>query len=166
MDALEAIKTRRSIRRYKKAPVPQEKLEKILDAGRWAPSASNLQPWKFIVLSDFEIREKVAKLLAWGKFLAEAPLGIAVVVDPSVSSHPVEDGSIAAYSILLAAHAVGLGGCWLNPSAVEEEVKEILGIPKEERLISVMSIGYPAEAASSTRKELKDSTFTNRYGSK
>jgi nitroreductase len=68
--------------------------------------------------------------------------------------------------MLLAAHAVGLGGCWLNPSASEEEVKEILGIPKEERLISVISIGYPAEAPSSTRKELKDIIFTNRYGSK
>lgn len=166
MEVLEAIKTRRSIRKYKKDPVPQEKLEKILDAGRWAPSASNLQPWKFIVLSDFEVKERVAKLLAWGRFLAEAPMGIAVVADPGASSHPVEDGSIAAYSMLLAAHAVGLGGCWLNPSASEEEVKEILGIPKEHRLISVISIGYPAEAPSMTRKELKAITFTNKYGSK
>jgi len=166
MEALEAIKTRRSIRRYKKDPVPQEELDKILDAGRWAPSASNLQPWKFIVLRDFEVKERVAKLLAWGGFLAEAPLGIAVVADPGVSDHPVEDGSIAAYSMLLAAHAVGLGACWLNPSAVEEEVKEILDIPEEHRLISVISPGYPAEAPSSTRKELKDITFTNRYGSK
>lgn len=166
MEVLQAIETRRSIRKYRKDPVPQEELEKILDAGRWAPSAGNLQPWKFIVLSDFEVKERVAKLLTWGIFLDEAPMGIAVVADPGVSNHPVEDGSIAAYSMLLAAHAVGLGGCWLNPSASEEEVKEILGIPKEVRLISVISLGYPAEAPSSTRKELKDITFTNRYGSK
>lgn len=166
MEVLQAIKTRRSIRKYRNDPVPQEELEKILDAGRWAPSASNLQPWKFIVLSDFEVKERVAKLLTWGIFLDEAPMGIAVVADPGVSNHPVEDGSIAAYSMLLAAHAVGLGGCWLNPSAVEEEVKETLGIPKGERLISVISIGYPAEAPSSTRKELKDIIFTNRYGNK
>jgi len=166
MEALQAIKTRRSVRRYRKDPVPQEELDKILDTGRWAPSASNLQPWKFIVLSDFEVKERVAKLLAWGEFLAEASLGIAVVTDPGVSNHPVEDGSIAAYGMLLAAHAIGLGACWLNPSAVEEEVKEILGIPKEQRLISVISIGYPAEAPSSIRKELKNITFTNRYGSK
>jgi len=166
MEVLQAIKTRRSIRKYKKDPVPQEELEKVLDAGRWAPSASNLQPWKFIVISDLEVKERVAKSLAWGIFLAEAPMGIAVVADPGASSHPVEDGSIAAYSMLLAAHAVGLGGCWLNPSTSEEEVKEILGIPKEHRLISVISIGYPAEAPSTTRKELKDITFANRYGSK
>jgi len=166
MEVLQAIKTRRSIRKYRKDPVPQEELEKVLDAGRWAPSASNLQPWKFIVISDLEVKERVAKSLAWGIFLAEAPMGIAVVADPGVSKHPVEDGSIAAYSMLLAVHAVGLGACWLNPSASEEEVKEILGIPKGERLISVISIGYPDEAPSSTRKELKDIIFTNRYGNK
>jgi len=166
MDALEAIKTRRSIRRYKKTPVPQEKLEEILDAGRWAPSARNSQPWKFIVLSDSQVKEKVAELLAFGKFLAEAPLGIAVVVDPTVSGHPAEDGALAAYSMLLAAHSLGLGGCWINPSLGEEELKETLGIPRGERLISVISIGYPDEAPSRTRKGLEDITFTNRYGSK
>jgi len=166
MDALEAIKTRRSIRRYKKTPVPGEKLEKILEAGRWSPSARNSQPWKFIVLSDLQVRERVAKLLAFGKFLTEAPLGIAVVVDPAISSHPAEDGALAAYSMLLAAHALGLGGCWINPSLSEEELKETLGIPRGERLISVISIGYPDEAPSKTRKELEDVTFTNRYGSK
>lgn len=166
MDVLEAIKARRSIRKYKKTPVPEEKLEKILDAGRLAPSARNSQPWKFIVLSDFQVKEKVAKLLAFGEFLTAAPLGIAVVVDPVMSSHPVEDGSLAAYSMLLAAHSLGLGGCWINPSHNEEDVKETLGIPRGERLISVISIGYPDEAPSKTRRELMDITFTNRYGSK
>ena len=166
MDALEAIKTRRSIRRYKKTPVPREKLEQILDAGRWAPSAKNSQPWKFIVLTDFQVKERVAELLAFGGFLAEAPVGIVVVVDPVVSSHPAEDGALAAYSMLLAAHALGLGGCWLNPSLGEEELKEVLGIPRGERLISVISIGYPDEAPSRARRGLGDITFTNRYGSK
>jgi len=166
MEVLEAIKTRRSIRKYKKAPVPEEELEKILDAGRWAPSANNSQPWQFIVLSDSEVRERVAKLLPRGKFLAQAPLGIAIVADPRVSPRPVEDGSLATYSMLLAAHSLGLGGCWLAPSVNEEKVKEMLGIPKEERLISVISIGYPDEARSVIRKELNDITFINRYGSK
>ena len=166
MDVLEAIKTRRSIRRYKKTPVPREKLEKILDAGRWAPSARNSQPWKFIVLSDAQVKERVAELLAFGKFLAEEPLGIAVVVDPGVSSHPVEDGTLAAYSMLLAAHSLGLGGCWINPSHGEEELKEILGIPRGERLITVISLGYPDEAPSKSRRELEEIAFTNRYGSR
>jgi len=67
MEALETIKTRRSIRRYKRDPISQEKLQKILDAGRWAPSSHDSQPWKFIVLSDFKVREQVAKLLTWGE---------------------------------------------------------------------------------------------------
>lgn len=166
MEALQAIRTRRSIRKYKADPVAEEELEKILDAGRWAPSANNSQPWKFIVLSDSELKARLAGALTWGRFLTEAPLGVAVVVHPRASSHPVEDGSLAAYSMLLAAHSLGLGGCWINPSANEEKVKEMRGIPKEYRLISVISIGYADEAPSKTRRELKDITFTNRYGSK
>lgn len=166
MEVLQAIKTRRSIRKYKRDPVSEEELQKILDAGRWAPSANNSQPWKFIVLSDFELKARVARALTWGRFLSEAPLGVAVVVHPRTSSHPVEDGSLAAYSMLLAAHSLGLGGCWINPSANEEKVKEMLGIPNEQRLISVISIGYADEAPSKTRRELEDITFANRYGSK
>lgn len=166
MEALETIKTRRSIRRYKRDPISQEKLQKILDAGRWAPSSHNSQPWKFIVLSDFKVREQVAKLLTWGKFLAQAPLGIAVVSDPGISSHPIKDGSLAVYSMLLAAHSLGLGGCWLDPSTEEENLKEMLDIPRENRLVSVISIGCPDEAPSKTRRGLENITFTNRYGNK
>lgn len=166
MEVLEAIRTRRSIRKYKRDPVPEEELEKILDAGRWAPSASNSQPWNFIVLSDSKVRESVAQLLPVGKFLAGAPLGIAVVSDPRLSSRAVEDGSLATYGMLLAAHALGLGACWLAPSFNEGKLKEMLGIPQEARLISVISVGYPDEARSMTRKELEDITFTNRYGNK
>ena len=166
MEVLEAIRTRRSIRKYKRAPVPAEELEKILDAGRWVPSANNSQPWKFIVLSDSKVRERVAQLLPVGKFLAGAPLGIAVVSDPRLSSRAVEDGSLAAYSMLLAAHSLGLGACWLAPSFNEDKLKEMLGIPQEARLISVISVGYPDETRSMTREELSDITFTNRYGNK
>lgn len=166
MEVLEAIRTRRSIRKYKSKPVPEEELVKILDAGRWAPSASNSQPWKFIVLRDAKVRENVAQLLPVGKFLAEAPLGIAVVSDRRESPRAVEDGSLATYSMLLAAHSLGLGACWLAPSFNENELKELLGIPQEARLISVISVGYPDEACSMTRKELEDITFTNRYGNK
>jgi nitroreductase len=166
MEVLQAIRTRRSIRKYKADPVPEEEVEKILDAGRWAASANNSQPWKFIVLSDAELKARVAGALRWGRFLTEAPLGVAVAVHSRASSHPVEDGSLAAYAMLLAAHSLGLGGCWINPSANEEKVKEMLGIPNEYGLIAVMSIGYADESPSKTRRELKDITFTNRFGSK
>lgn len=166
MDVLEAIKTRRSIRKYEKRPVPEELLEKILEAGRWAPSASNAQPWNFIVLRDEGVRREVARVSTYGKFLAEAPLGIAVVVDPQASTHPVEDGAIATQNMLLAAHALGLGTCWIGSyeSDYEEKAKKILGIPENKRLLSLISVGFPAEPRKSAREELREIVFIDRYG--
>jgi len=168
VEVFEAIKSRRSIRKYTKDPVPEDLIVKILDAGRWAPSASNRQPWSFIVLKDEEVRRKVAEATTYGKFLAEAPLGIAVVVDPQASTHPVEDGAIASQNMLLAAHALGLGACWIGSynSFYEEKIKTILSIPKNKRLLSIISIGFPAESPTKTRKELRQIVFTDQYGGK
>jgi nitroreductase len=168
MDVLELIKTRRSIRKYKKKAVPEDLVEKILEAGRWAPSASNSQPWEFIIVRDGKIKEEVAKATIYGKFLADAPLGIAVVIDPKASTHPVEDGAITTQNMLLAAHALGLGTCWIGSygSAYEGKVKEILRIPNEKRVLSIISIGFPAESPKSTRKEIEEITFTDFYGRK
>jgi len=157
VEVLEAIKGRRSIRKYTKDSVPEDLVVKILDAGRWAPSAGNSQPWSFIVLKDEEVRKRVANATTYGKFLADAPLGIAVVVDPQASTHPVEDGAIATQNLLIAAHAYG--------SIHEKRVKEILNIPKSNRLLSIISIGFPAESPTKTRKELREIMFTDRYGS-
>jgi len=109
---------------------------------------------------------KVADPAAGGKFLANAPIGIAVVVDPEASSHPVEDGAIATQNMLLASHALGLGACWIGcyNSVYEERVKQILNVPKNKRLLSIISIGFPAEFPTKTRKELREITFTDRYG--
>lgn len=168
MEVFEAIKGRRSIRKYTKDPVPEDLIVEILEAGRWAPSAGNSQPWSFIVLRDEEVRREVADATTYGKFLADAPIGIAVVVDPRASSHPVEDGAIATQNMLLAAHALGMGGCWIGSynSVYEEKVKEILNIPKNKRLLSIISIGFPAESPTKTRKGLRQITFTDRYGRK
>lgn len=168
MEVLEAIKGRRSIRKYRKDPVPEDLVSKILEAGRWAPSASNTQPWNFIVLRDEGVRRSVAEATAYGKFLADAPLGICVVIDPEASTHPVEDGAIATYSMLLAAHALGLGACWIGSyeSAYEEKVKEILGIPEKTRLLSIISVGFPAESPSKDRRGLEEIVHTNEYGKK
>ncbi len=166
MDVLEAIKTRRSIRKYEKRPVPEELLAKILEAGRWAPSANNAQPWNFIVLRDEGIRKEMTRVTTYGKFLAEAPLGIAVVVDPQASTHPVEDGAISTQYMLLAAHALGLGACWIGSygSDYEEKAKKVLGIPENKRLLSLISLGFPAESPKSAREELRKIVFTDRYG--
>jgi nitroreductase len=165
MDLLETIRTRRSIRQYKKAPVPEDVLEKVLEAGRWAPSANNSQPWDFIVLRDEKLRKKIAEVTKYGKFLADAPIGIVVAVDPEVSTHPVEDGALATQNMMLAAHALGFGTCWIGSygSAHEDRVKQILKIPEKKRLLSIFALGFPAEVRESRRKDLAEIVSTDIY---
>ena len=166
MDALQAIKERRSIRQYSQEPVSEDQLNQILEAGRWAPSRGNSQPWKFIVLNDDQIKKELADTISSGKFLAQAPQGIAVVVDPKVSKHPEQERAAAIQNLLLAAHALGLGTCWISVRGTDwaKMAAQVLGIPDEEWLISVVSIGYPAEAPEKGRKGLAEITFTNKYG--
>lgn len=167
-DFIELIKSRRSVRRFRPDPIPDELVRKLLEAGHWAPSANNSQPWRFILLKSPEVRRKVAEVASWGSFLAEAPLGIAVVVDPKASSHPVEDGAAATQNILLAAHALGLGACWIGSygSAWEGEAKNVLGVPEGLRLLSVVAVGYPAERPKSSRRKLESVVYVDKYGSR
>ncbi len=156
MDVLEAIRDRRSIRRYHRKDVPDEKLMQVLEAGRWAPSAHNSQPRKFIVVKNEKVRRELAQIATYGSFLAEAPVAIAVVIDPSSSNHPVEDGAAATQNMLLAAHAIGLGSCWIGAygSGYEDRASRILGVPGDKRLLSLISLGYAADRGGTTRIEL------------
>jgi nitroreductase len=165
MDVLETIRDRRSIRRYHKKDVPDEKLMQVLEAGRWAPSAHNSQCRKFIVVKDQGTRRELARIAPYGAFLTEAPVAIAVVIDPLVSSHPVEDGAAATQNMLLAAHALGLGSCWIGAygSGYEDRARRILGIPDDKRLLSLVSLGYPAESGGSSRMELSKLLCYERY---
>ncbi len=168
MDVLEAIRTRRSIRKYEERPIPEEIIQKILDAGRWAPSSDNSQPWGFILIKDQKLRKEIADAASWADFLPNAPLGIAVVVDPAMASHPVEDGAAATQNMILAAHALGLGTCWIGSyeSGYQEKVKKMLGVPKDKILLSMVAIGFSVASPKSYRKELKDVVFVDRYGKK
>jgi len=162
MDVFEAIRGRRSIRSFASRPVEEEKLHKILEACRWAPSAVNRQPWELIVVKDRDLLRKLAELAPYGRFIAEAPLAIAVVTNPSSRWHII-DGSLLTQNLMLAAHALGLGTCWIG-TMDRERAKEVLGIPKDKHLLTVIPVGYPAEAGSSWRKPLKDFVYLNRYG--
>ncbi len=165
MDVLEAIRDRRSIRRYQRKDVPDDKLAQVLEAGRWAPSAHNSQPRKFVVVRDEKTRRELAQTAVYGSFLAEAPVAIAVVIDPSLSNHPIEDGAAATQNMLLAAHALGLASCWIGSygSGYEDRAKRILGIPDDKRLLSLISLGYAAEGGGSTRVELSKLVCYERY---
>jgi len=166
MDMLEVIKTRRSIRRYTGDVVSDEDINKVLEAGRWAPSADNSQPWTFVVLRSREVKEKLAGTLPCGKFLSQAALGIAVVIDEAASSNAVEDGAAATQNVLLEAHSLGLGACWIGTygSPHEASARKVLKVPEDKRLLSVIAIGYPAETARKTRKPLAELVFTDQYG--
>jgi nitroreductase len=152
MDAFDCIVGRRSIRAFKEDEVPDDNLKKILEAGRWAPSAMNKQPWEFITIHDESTLSEIAEHARYGSFIAEAPVAVAVVTDPSTKWHEI-DGSGAVENMSLAAWNMGIGSCWIG-SLDREKVKAILGIPNERHLLTVMPFGYPAKVGSSTRKDL------------
>jgi nitroreductase len=164
LELIEGLKTRRSIRQYKPDAVPPEAIVEMLEAGRWAPSAGNSQPWSFIVFSDPALKARVTKCFNFGWFLDEAPVGIMVVVDPAGSSCAVQDGSLAAANLMLAAHSLGLGTCWINPGLDDDGAMELLGVPKGKRMICVLSLGYPAESPTKERRKLADIAFIGKFG--
>ena len=161
MEALEAITKRRSVRKYTGGPIPREHLEKIVDAGRLAASGSNIQPWEFIVVTD---RGMIEKLKVAAKWMEKAGAIIAVVMDPA-SRWWVEDGSAATENILIASTALGYGSCWLEGYTLprEEEFKELLGIPKEKRLLTLIPIGVPSEWPTRDKKPLEEVLYWEKY---
>ncbi|MHA2212717.1 MAG: nitroreductase family protein [Candidatus Thorarchaeota archaeon] len=169
MDTLEAIKDRRSIRKYKSTPVEGEKLEKILEAGRWAPSASNRQPWHFIVVRNKETREKLADSHDYGRFMAQSPIVIVVLGDPDI--HPkynLADPHNAVQNMLLAAYSLGLGTCWMGvrDTSIEPVFRRILEIPDKYRVICSVSVGYADHERKSTRKPFDEIVSKEKFGGK
>lgn len=141
--------TRRSIRKYRKEPVPEETVEYILRAAMAAPSARNLQPWHFMVINNRVILNKIAEIHPYAKMLLEAPLAIVVCGDTKISeTYWVQDCSAASENILLAAKAKGLGSVWCGvyPRAKRvEQMKKLLNLPENIIPLNVIAIGFPAE---------------------
>jgi nitroreductase len=162
MDVIEAIKKRRSVRVYQNKPLPEEKLRKILEAARLAPSASNLQPYKFIVVKNEELRKRLAREATRYSFIGGAPVIIAAVsLDPDyvmsggVPAHPV-DIAIALDHLTLAAVEEGVGSCWTG-GFYQDQVKHILKIPKKYKVVALLPLGYPAEGPKTkVRKPIKE----------
>ncbi|MFX0200712.1 MAG: nitroreductase family protein [Candidatus Hodarchaeota archaeon] len=156
MKIQEAIIKRRSIRKYNTKPVSEDLIMQVLEAGRWAPSSDNSQPWEFIVIKDQNTRNRLSELSFWGRFLALAPVAIAIVTDPHKSSTHIIDGACAAQNMMLAAWELGLGTCWIA-NLNTNETKRILGVPKELYVITITPLGFPEESPSKPyRKEIRD----------
>ena len=152
MDALEAIRTRRSIRRYKNAVIPKNDLETIVDAGRLAATGSNRQPWDFIIVTEKPV---IINFKVSGAWIEEASAVIVVVMDPR-SRWWIEDGAAAIENMLLASTALGYGSCWVEGDALphEEMIKSLLGIPSDRRVMALVPIGLPAETPQPKKKSL------------
>ncbi len=147
MDVWEAIRKRKSVREYESRPVEQEKLEKILEAARLAPSATNLQEWRFVVVKGAEMRRKLMVAAKNQAFVGEAPVVIACcaetdghVMTCGQQCYPI-DVAIAIDHMTLQAVEEGLGTCWIG-AFHEDKAKEVLGIPDEIRVVELLTLGY------------------------
>ena len=161
MDAIEAIRKRRSIRKYTGEPIPREDLERIVDAGRLAATGSNRQPWDFIVVTD---KKTIEQFKLSGPWMEKAAAVIAVLLDPT-SRWWVEDGSAAIENMLIASTSLGYGACWVEGDALprEELFKKLLSAPSEKRLLALVPIGVPAESPTREKKSLEQVIHWERY---
>ena len=150
MDAMEAILSRRSIRKYTKQLVPENLINELLMAGMAAPSARNEQPWHFVVVTDHKILDEIPSFHPFSKMLPEAPVAIVVCADTSTLNdvYWVEDCSAATENILVAARAMGLGAVWLGvfPNAARvKSMQKLFGLPEKVIPVGIISLGFPGE---------------------
>ena len=169
MDVFEAIRSRRSIRKYSDRAVEEEKISRVLEVGRLAPSANNRQEWRFVVVQDGDTREKLAEAACGQGFVAEAPVVIACCSVESdrlmTCGHPAYaiDVAIAIDHMTLAAVALELGTCWIG-AFYEDRVREILNIPDSVRVVELLTLGYPAEKPPPRpRKRLDDIVYKEQW---
>jgi nitroreductase len=157
MDAFRCIKTMRAVRQFTDAPIPDDVLQRILEAGRWSGSAKNTQPWNIVVVRDRTTLARLAECRQFAGHLRGAALGIAVVIEPT-AMHGEFDAGRMAQNMELAAWADGVGS---GSAAMYEEdkAKSILGVPVEITLRYVISFGYPAEAAPQIERKSLRSTL-------
>ena len=170
MNVYEAIKNRRSVRAYQDKQIPEDVLNRILDAARLAPSAKNRQEFKLVVVKDANMRKKMQEAANNQPFVSQASVVIAAVgLTPNyamrcdVPADPV-DVAIAIDHLTLAAVEEGLGTCWIG-GFYQDQAKEILGIPADVAVVELLTLGYPTDAAAvaKNRRPLKDSVRYERW---
>lgn len=193
MELMDIILKRKSIRKYKPDPVPEEKLRYVLEAARQAPSWANQQCWKYIIVTDEALKKRIAVSMrpppavfppSWDRSLlpgppmpmrprdwaAEAPIIIVGCADPAKSGkkegkdYYLVDMGISMEHLMLAAAEQGLGTCWIGGGFDEAIVKEALGIPEEIRVVALTPLGYPDESPSPRpRRPLEEITSRNQW---
>ena len=167
MEVFECIRRRRTIREYKSDPIPEDVLEKILQAGRWSPSSSNSQPWHFVVVQDPSILSELGRIATQGSFISDAPLAIVIVMENA--PRPQLDAGRAIQQMELIAWSEGLGTCFVGVRIEEQQiaVKELLNIPSDLELVTIMPYGYRPTSINRTgtpRKDLADMVHREKFG--
>ena len=165
MSVIDLLLSRRSIRKYRTDQISQDSLQSILEAGRYAPSADNGQPWHFIVLTDPNIKEKLSHG-QWNGFIRDSAftiVGCAYEGSTYARKWSTVDTAIALQNMVIAACGLGIGSCWVGDFD-EVEVRRILDVPKDWKIIAFISFGYPDEAPATTlRKPSSEIVSYNRF---
>jgi nitroreductase len=154
LDVFEAIKKRRSVRAYTSEEVPEEDVERLIEAARWAPSAGNAQPWEFVIIKNAETKRRLSDAALNQTFIEKAPLVIVVCADVARSSwgygsrganlYCLQDTAAATENMLLTAQALGLATCWVG-AFHEDEVAKVINTPRNVRPVAIVPVGRPAE---------------------
>ena len=170
MEALEAILSRRSIRRYRSKPVPEKTVSELLRAAMSAPSANNLQPWHFVVVDDRAVLDAIQEFHPYSKMLSEAPLAILVCGDSRAEdkqSYMIQDCSAATQNLLLAAHAKDLGAVWLGIHPRQGRVegcRKLFDLPDHILPLALIAVGHPAESKPRADRFDPSRVRRNRWG--
>ncbi len=143
MDAIDILKFRRSIRVFQNKEVPKKVLEDLIEVARFSPTARNVQPWEFIIITKNETLKKISELGENARPMSSAKAGIAVFC--ADTKYYLEDGCSATVNILNAAAALGVGSCWIagDKKPYCEEIAKLLGVPATLKLVSLIALGYP-----------------------
>ena len=161
MSPIDFVLSRRSIRRYEKKDIPSDILEKIIEAGRQAPSAANRQPRRFIILTDYEIKKELSKGL-FNRFLKNSPVVIVGCANPKdflTGKWASIDTAISLQNMVVAAWTLGIGSCWIGDFK-EEKVKQLLNIPAKWKVVALVTFGYPAEKPKQRKKKSTKELFS------
>ncbi len=174
---LSVIRKRRSIRKYLQKPIEPEKQDALIEAALRAPSSRGLNPWEFIIVDNPDLLNRLSSSKQYGSsFLKEASLAIVICADAQKSDVWIEDTSIAATYIQLTAESLGIGSCWIqirermrdNDQTAENFIQEILGIPEQLKVDSIIALGYPGETPKPHEKDKLQyqKVSYNRYGNR
>jgi nitroreductase len=168
MDTIDAIMTRRSIRHFSPQPVPEEEIQVLLKAAMYAPSAGNAQSWHFILINERAVLDQVPNFHTSASFIKEAPLAILICADEDLAKPGrwIQDCSAAAENLLLAAHAGGLGACWIGIQPVPERIEGItrlVNLPPRVHPVCLIAVGYPAETRSHPERFRPERIHHNRW---